>query len=232
MIATDLLLGALFVIIAIFINLIVMVKSFKSYRENPLTQTLLFGTTTLFIALAMSFLIVEKMFLSQDLLNDAVLGMLFGGIAIVLSGCAIVSIDSFSFNMVFPKKYKLLTLFAGLYMVLYLTFWISDPSRTVLNEEIVFPNSITPWIGNFVVIPLLIIPILVFFYYAIKIRNESPISSKRAWILGLGVLIFMIGYTIEIIGIENEIITTTGRGLFIIASLLLYWGLFRIRAKT
>jgi hypothetical protein len=232
MISVGLLVGAVAVLIAIIINFVVTIKSFKSYSETKLTQTLLFGVTAMFIALAMTFLLMEKLFLTASLLNDPEMGLLFGAVAIVLSGCAVVSIDAFSFNMVFPKKFALLTSLAAVYMAIYLLVWLFDPTRTVFAEEIIFgPFSITPVLGYAVVIPLLIIPQLVFFYYAIKIQSESPTSSKRAWTLGIGVLVFTVGYVIEIMGIEDEIIITIARTLFIVASLLLYWGLFRIRPK-
>ncbi len=213
--------------IAIIINIFVAYKSFKSYGDTKLTQTLLFGITATFIAIAMILLLGEKVFLSVIINPD--LGLLFGGIAIVFSGCAVVSIDSFSFNMVFPKRFLIMTLLAALYMASYVIYWIFD-EKAVIGEEITFPNGITPIIGYFVTIPLLIIPMLVFFYYAIKVHEESPVGSKRSTILGLGVLVFTIAYTIEIVGLD-PIITTIARSFFIVASLLLYWGLFRIKAK-
>jgi hypothetical protein len=233
------LISVFIILIAVIINLIVGIKSYKSYRENHLTQTLLFSITAFFMAFAMIFLIMEKAFLSS-IMPDDLLGMLFGGIAITLSGVSVVAIDSFSFNMVFPKKYKILTIVALIVEVFYLAMWWSDPARAVSwsggTGEIVL-GSLTEMLPYFTLVPLLIIPILVFFYYAVKVRSESPVSSKRSAMLGTGVLVIAIGFTIEIVGLDPTIfpaavyIIVIGRSLFILGALLLYWGLFRIKAK-
>ncbi|HUY01181.1 MAG TPA: hypothetical protein VMV49_16595 [Candidatus Deferrimicrobium sp.] len=233
------LISVFIILIAVIINLIIGIKSYKSYRENHLTQTLLFAITAFFMAFAMIFLVVEKAFLSS-LMPDEVLGMLFGGIAITLSGVAVVAIDAFSFNMVFPNKFKILTIFAILVEVFYLAMWWSDPERAVSwsgsTGEITL-GTFTTMLPYFTLVPLLVIPILVFFYYAIKVRSESPISSKRSVMLGMGVLVIATGFTIEIVGLSPILfpwavyVIVIGRAMFILGAILLYWGLFRVKAK-
>lgn len=229
MLETPDLVSAGVILIAVLINLVIGIKSFKSYRENKLTQTLLFALTAFFMAIAMLLLIAEKLFITIG--NDD-MGMLFGLIAITLSGFAVVSIDAFSFNMVFPSKFKILTVLAALVEAAYLIVWYSDPGRIVAGGEIKI-SDFTTWLSFFTLAPLLIIPVLVFFYYAIKVRDESPISSKRSWMLGLGVLVIAIGFIVEIAGLEPEAyswVLVGARSLFILGAVLLYWGLFKIRA--
>ncbi|MHA1131348.1 MAG: hypothetical protein ACTSQQ_11145 [Candidatus Helarchaeota archaeon] len=240
MVSTTDLISAVIILIAVLINSMIGIKSFKSYRENKLTQTLLFSLTAFFMAIAMTLLVVEKLFLSSTI-PDETLGMIFGSIAIIMSGFAVVCIDGFAFNMVFPKQFKFLTIIAAAVEVLYLGFWLGDPVRHVewglvngeLTGEIVLGNF-TTILPFFTLVPLLLIPVLVFFYYAIKVRDESPVSSKRSWILGFGVLLISTGFILEIIGLDPEIyewVIVGARSLFIFGALLLYWGLFRIRAK-
>jgi hypothetical protein len=73
----------------------------------------------------------------------------------------------------------------------------------------------------------------VFWYYAMKVREESPVSSKRSWTLGFGVLIIAFGFIIEIIGLDPldfAWVIVGARALFILGAFMLYWGLFRIKA--
>ncbi len=227
------LLSAGVILIAVIINAAIFIKSYKSWRENQLTQTLLFALTAIFMAIAMLLLVAERLFLT---LGDNDLGMLFGLIAITVSGFAVVSIDSFSFNIVFPKKYKVLTVFSACIEALYLGFWYFDPARRVESGEIIL-SDLTELLPFFTLVPLLVIPVIVFFYYAIKVRNESPVSSKRSWVLGGGVAIISAGFIIEIVGLDPTTqpwappVIVFGRTLFIIGALLLYWGLFRLKSK-
>ena len=230
MLETPDLISAGVILIAVIINLIVGIKSYNSYRENKLTQTLLFALTAFFMAIAMLLLIAEKLFFTIG--NDD-MAMLFGLIAITTSGFAVVCIDSFAFNMVFPKKFKVLTLLAALVEATYLIVWYTDPNRIPSGGEIVI-SDYTTWLSYFTLVPLLIIPVLVFFYYAIKVRNEAPLSSKRSWILGLGILIISMGFIVEIAGLDPvafAYVIVAARGLFIVGALLLYWGLFKLKSK-
>ena len=233
------LLSLLIILIAIIINLIVFIKSYKAYKANKMTQTILFGLTSLTMAFAMTFLVGEKIFLSS-LLHDGEMGLLIGAIAICLSGFTVAFVDSFAFNMAWPTKYKILTGIAIIPIVIYLLLWLIDPLRTVewsgipeSGEIVVGP--ITTMVVYFTLVPLLVIPVLVFFYYAIKVRTQSPISSKRSWLLGIGVALISFAYIFEIIGLaaifEVPFLPTFLRIFFSIGALLMYWALFKIKAK-
>ena len=225
--------SAVIILIAVIINLFVFIKSINSWRENRILSTLLFALTAFFMAIAMLLLVGEKLFLS---LGDNSLGMTLGVIAITLSGVAVVCIDAFAFNMVFPDKYKILTIVAICVEALYLGFWYLDPERAVVGGEIVI-SDLTTWLSYFTLVPLLVIPVLVFFYYAMKVRNESPVSSKRSWILGIGVAVISVGFIMEIAGLDPVVwppalyIILLARSLFILGAILLYYGLFKLKAK-
>ena len=235
------LLSLLVVLIAVIINLTVAIKSFKSYKANKLTQTVLFAMTALFMALAMTFLVCEKIFLSA-ILSNGPFGLYFGSIAIVLSGFTVAAVVCFAFNMAWPRKYKLLTIIIIIPIIIYLALWMhsiwSDPTGSIEwsgGSGEIKVDSITQTAVYFTMVPLLVIPVVVFFYYAIKIREKSPISSKRSWLLGLGVMTISIAYIFEIIGaaaiLDIECLPTIMRIFFSIGALLMYWALFRIKAK-
>ena len=233
------LLSLLVVLIAVVINLIVFIKSYKAYKANKLTQTILFALTSLFMALAMIFLVAEKVFLSS-ILQDEVKGVLFGTIAICLSGVTVAVVDSFAFNMAWPTRFKTLTGVCIIPIVIYLSLWLFDPLRDVewtgvpVSGEIVV-GPITTTAVYFTLVPLLVIPVLVFFYYAVKVRTQSPISSKRSMVLGFGVATISLAYIFEIIGLAAfftiPFLPTFMRIFFSIGALLNYWGLFKIKAK-
>jgi hypothetical protein len=233
------LLSLIVVLIAVIINLIVFSKSYKAYKANKMTQTILFAFTAFFMAFAMIFLVGEKVFLSS-ILHDRDMGLLLGSIAIILSGFTVAAVDSFAFNMAWPTKFKTLTGICVIPIIIYLALWLSDPERdvewspTTGSGEIVV-GSITTNAVYFTLVPLLIMPVLVFFYYAIKVSEESPVSSKRSWVLGLGVMTISFAYIFEIIGlaaiIEIEFLPAIIRIFFSIGALLMYWALFKIKAK-
>lgn len=231
------LISLLIVAVAIIINFITAIKSYRSYKRNKVTTTLIFAITAFFIAFAMIFLIVEKLLLS-DLLYDEFLGMqVFGSIAVILSGGAIVSIDAFSFNMAISKWYKTLTILSMIGVGIYLGFFLFDPTKHVYEGEITFDNfpgtgfPITRLVVLIVNITLLAIPTIVFFYYSLKIRSKSSTRAKKSAIMGLGVMSFATAYIIELFGID-PLWTTIFRLFYIAGGLLLYWGLFGIKESS
>ncbi|MHA1230835.1 MAG: hypothetical protein ACTSRP_11945 [Candidatus Helarchaeota archaeon] len=224
--------------IAIVISFINWIKAYRSYKRNKVTSTLLFSLFALFAALAMLFLIFEKLFLS-DLMYNEFLGLqIFGSIAVIISGIALTTIDAFAYNMAFTNRYKILTALSAILAITYLSFFMGDPTKQVIEDEISFLWDPFGWgfpitwlIILITSIIMIAIPIIIFFYYSIKIKNKSAVRAKRAAFLGLGFLVFGIAYIIELLGLD-PIITTPIRSLYILANLLLYYSIFRIKEKT
>lgn len=222
-----------FIIIAIIISYIIGKKLVTSYRESGNKQMLIFAFAAFFVALAMLFLVVEKLFVS--IFPIPTLGILFGGIATSLSGCAVISIDAFSFKMVFPKIAKILAAISIIVIVGYVAIWLLDGTKEVVGGEIVFGtylgiDQLTPTLAYFTLFPLLLIPVLVFFYFALKVRKESAVKSKKAAGLGLGILLLSTAYIVELLGVD-PLFTAIIRVLFPIAGYILYWSLFKVKAK-
>ncbi|MHA1265904.1 MAG: hypothetical protein ACTSRS_11800 [Candidatus Helarchaeota archaeon] len=222
----DLLISVGFILIAILVSFLIGIKALQAYRVNKATQTLLIGLASLSIVFAMIFLTGEKAFLS--LIHDSELGLLFGMIAVIISGIAVLFFDMFAYEMAFPDKTKVLSILTVIPIIIYLTSWIIEPK--VVTEEITFPTEFTPILQYFTLIPLFSIPIIILFYVTIKLRKEDILKSKRAALLAIGGLALALAYTVEIMGID-PIITTGFRVLFPIASILFYWALFILKAK-
>ena len=232
------LVSVLLVFIAIIISFIIAVKSLRSYRQNKQNLTILIAIGSIFIASAMVFLVIEQVFLSTDLpFTDPFLGVyVFGATATILSGCAAAAFAAFAFEMAFPKHTLKLTLIASVIVSFYVISWLLDV-KVVIDEEIHFifmtPFGIpfTPLLSYFTLIPIMSVPIFVLFYYSLKVRKESPVASKRSALLGIGGLCLATAYIVELLGID-EVTTTIFRSLFVVAAILFYIALFKIKKQV
>ena len=212
-------------------------KSFKSYRERKETLTILIAIGALFIGLAMIFLVAETAFLTEDYFNDFLAIYGFGATATLLSGCAATAFCAFGFQMAFPKKALMLSLITAIIAAIYVGFWWWDPTKYANpGGQIEFlplfglPFQFTPVLTFLTLVPLMSIPIFVLLYYANKVRNTSPASSKRAALLGIGGLALATAYVVELLGLSDEV-TTCFRALFVISSVLFYIALFKLKTK-
>jgi hypothetical protein len=232
---------SLIVVIAdIILSYIIARKAYNLYKRNKMLQTKLFSIASLFSGTAMIFLIIEKLFLmlSDDKINIySDLGMwVFSPIAVIISGCAVVVVVAFSSNMALPKYYKWLTIIATVFISIYVGFYIFDPNKHVENGEIVFDpwpgigTPITLWIVFSVLIPLIVFPVFLFFYYAIKVRKKSDIRYKKALLMGFAGIFLASAYLLELMGLPSEITCFT-RIFFILSGILFYWALFKISEK-
>jgi hypothetical protein len=194
----------------------------------------------------MIFLTTEKAFFTDTLpIFNLDLGMLCGAIAIVLSGAAVLAFCIFAYEMAFPKRTTILGLLSSIPIILYLGMWLWDPTRDTTTSapfEIIFGDpfgfgfQFTPTLAYFTLVPLFSVPIIILFYYALKVRKEPGLKSKRAAGLGFGGLALATAYIMEIIGLDPTstliiIIIVLSRALFIVAGAFFYWALFRLKSK-
>jgi len=245
LISLDNLISTFFVMIAVILTLIIAVKSFRSYRGTKARLTLIIAVSSLFVSLAMIFLTLEKALLIETLpIFSPSLGLLFGTIAIVISGAAVLAFCIFAYEMAFPKRTKILAVLSAIPIIIYLFFWLNEatispppgPYEVIFVSKFGFGFEITPILIYFVITPLFSVPIIILFYYAIKTRKESALKSKRAGYLGLGGLFLAIAYIVEIIGVDpiplpNIIIIVSCRSFFIFAGIFFYWALFKLKSK-
>lgn len=222
--------SGIFILSAIVITAVTGFKSLTSYRDKKVTETLLIASTAFFLSFAMIFLVLVKVFAEID---PALSLVFFVNLAVIVSGIAFLSLDAFSFKFAFPKHFKILTILFSFLVILYVGFYIFSP-KYLLGDEVVF----YPWselgyapmdvLVYFTIIPLLVVPILVFSYYFIRVRKTNPTRSKRALFIGLAGLLLAIAYIYELIG-QDLLITTILRSFYVFAGLLLYWSLFKIK---
>lgn len=223
------LISLIFVILAIIVAFNTGSKSYKQYKKHESVSTKLFLLAAYSLGLALLMLTIRVIITE---VNEFLGLYIFTNIAIIFSAIAVIFIDSFSFNMVFPDRYKLLTLISIIFVGTATGFYVFD-YKTLVNGEITFtwdPFGIGIPITNLIqicVIPLFtLIPSIVFFYYARKIKEESSIRNKKANIFGLGILILTISYTVEIIGLPS--IVFIFRSLLFVGVYLIYVAMFKI----
>ncbi|MHA1309361.1 MAG: hypothetical protein ACTSQO_00410 [Candidatus Helarchaeota archaeon] len=232
---TDLLLdliSLIFILSSIILSFIVGGKSYRVQQKNKNIQNKIFTVTAFSLGVAMILLTIEQLFLT--LIKNDPLGLLFGGIATVVSGIVVVSIDAFAFSMAFSKKYKILTVISAILMSLPILFHLFDPTKGVIEGEIEFTWDplyigfpITPLIMYVILIPLLIIPVLVFWYYGSKIRSQSKFKSNRAILLGVGILFVSLAYIFELVGLP--VIIVFFRSFYLIGGILIYYAMFKVK---
>ena len=236
------LISVLFIMIAILLTCIIGVKSFKSYRATKVTLTMLIAVSSLFVASAMTFLTIEKASFTETLLNTE-LGLICGSIAIVVSGAGVLVYCIFAYEMAFPKRTKILGILSAIPIILYLGFWFltkklsaPPPPYEIIFNPLFGIDQFTPLLSYFTLVPLFSVPIIVLFYYAIKVRKERGLKSKRALGLGIGGLALATAYIVEIIGLDptlllNIIIILVSRSFFVISGAFFYWALFRLKSN-
>jgi len=242
LLSLDNLISALFVMIAVTMTFIIAIKSYKSYRETKATLTLIITVSSFLVAIAMIFLTLEKALLIETLSTfNTALALLSGSIAIVISGLAVLAFCIFAYEMAFPKRTKVLAGLSTIPIIIYLYFWLNEatislpppPYEVIFLDKFGFGLKITPLIIYFVITPLFSVPIIILFYYAIKIRKESALKSKRAAGLGTGGLFLATAYIVEIIGLDPAyvVIIVICRFFFVISSIFFYWALFKLKSK-
>ena len=237
----DIILTLIIVLIAIIVNYIVGFKTYGSYKKSKVKNTLILAFTAIFMATAMVLLVLEQVFLMEDLFDASMQVLfgkhIFGNLAVLFSGMAVIAIDAFAFNMAFHKKAKILSILVTFWASVYIILFFLDPFFNLSTGEISW--DIWPTLGYsptqlavfLTIIPMLFIPILVFIYYAIKIRKQSITRSKRSLFFALGVASFAFAYTFELIGID-PLISAFLRILYIVGGLSLYWALFKIKEES
>ena len=225
-----------FVLIAVVIGFIVGLKGLKSYRQTKGIATFFFALSVLGAALALLFVVLEKFCIivfqtwPPPPMPDPTYAVIFGYVAQAFSILAIISICTFAFNMAAPKLWKIFAVIVVVFMAIFGYFWFLGPVTVDWAATELAISEISQILVYAIDTPLLIIPMLVFFYYAVKVRAESPKKSHMSLFMGLGLICFNIGSIVEIVGFDIWI-ATIGRFLFIPAMLFYYWGLFRVKGE-
>jgi hypothetical protein len=234
----------LILIIGNILAIIVAIRLYQTYRTNKQVQTLIFALAAFFVAFAILPLILEKVFLSELAYNGFLAFYIFGPLAVVFSGFAVLFIDIFSYKLVFPKKTTILSVISAAIIAIYLGFWVFDPTRHIDCQmigtfqvcEITFGNlfglsfKFTQMLSLATMVPLVIIGGFVFFHFARKTRKYYKTRSNKALLYGLGQISLAVAYSTEIIGMDPNIAVVL-RIFWIIGAVLFYWAIFRLKEE-
>ncbi|MHA1378357.1 MAG: hypothetical protein ACTSRG_08235 [Candidatus Helarchaeota archaeon] len=194
------LIGLGIILVAMIIVAFLAQQMFKNYKETKMIATLYWALAFFFLLVAVVFLIIEKV--SYSTLGNADLGDLMAILALITSGAAIVFFDIFSFHTTYPERVKVLTSFVSILATIYvgsLVYAIISgyPLADVKAYELVY-NPFIDIIVYCTLLPIILIAPIIFFYYASRMREESPPNSKRSNWIGTGLLFFAIGYIAEV----------------------------------
>lgn len=200
------------------ISLVLGVSIINRYREKPARGTLLFIIIFIFTGLALSFVGIDRILLIS--LADPGPGLTFHNFAVFMSLGVILLLDIFAFEMTYPNHIKKLTLLVSLLIIIAGIFLFLNPPFLGSQQEILYSDEllylVLPFLG-----PPILIPIIVFFYYSAKVREESVAKSNRVFVMGVAGLSVAIGYIFELMGITGVLVIII-RLTFVIFTFLMY----------
>jgi hypothetical protein len=204
--------------IATALALILTTFIYKKYEEKPTSSGLIFALNFILVGLALACVAVDRILLT--ILVDKQPGLIFHNIAILLSLGVIFLLDLFAFEMTYPKQAKKLAIiFAILLIAAAIILLLNQPSIGA-QEELIYADVLL-----FMILPLLAVPILmpifVFFYFAIKVRDESVPKSNRSLVMGFAAFVVAVGYIFEVMGITGILVIIV-RLTFVIYTFLMY----------
>ncbi len=211
--------GVIELFIASGISLVLGISIIKRYQERPSRITLIFIIDFILIGMPLSFVAIDRLLLV--LLKDTAPGLLFHNLAVYISLGVILLLDIFAFEMTYPTHVKKLTIIIFiLLLVAGILLYYFPPAVRGVQREIFYDDMILYLALPFLVPPIFI-PIIVFFYYSLKIREESLSKSNRTFVMGIAGLCVAIGYFFELMGIMGLLVIIV-RLTFVIFTFLMY----------
>ncbi|MDD1779096.1 MAG: hypothetical protein LUQ65_13095 [Candidatus Helarchaeota archaeon] len=216
--------GFIFIIITMLIYLILALKVYRDYLMNRSKPTLAFSLTFGAWGVALLFLGLERVALSE--LSEylgIIPGLTFAYIALVFSSLALVFIDLFAFYATFANQAKRLIIISISLSIIYLGGMFSAAGLIGglgPGSEIVFP-SYTNIIMLLTVLPLFFIPIITLIYYSYTMRVRSPPHAKGAVWLAVAIFLVILSYVPEILGPADLI--NYLRTLYTVSSIIFYF---------
>ncbi len=180
-----------------------IVKLFKKYQVTHEQSTLSWAFSLLFIEFTLIFLILEN--ISYTTLGQPDFGRLMSTMAFTCVICGIITLDNFALSMTYPKqKNKLLIIVAILGIISLLLVIFANISGPPYAEVQGFVLKLDIYITIFVfafIIPNFFVGPIIFYYFALMIREENrPKSNLSLW-MGIGLTCFGLGYVLTYIPI-------------------------------
>ena len=185
----------IYLVAGIFLVLL-LYRLYKNYKETRSQDVLFFFTGLLLLLISNIVFMFRRP--AYEFLGLPQLGDLLTIILQIPSELGVLFISVFSIRFTFPKRTKLIVSCVSVVVVIK---WIVEsiiifygaPHYYLVNYDIVYSLQYA-LIRLALLIPLYVTPPTVFFYYGIKIKDESKPKSKRSIWLGFGMLCFAIPF--------------------------------------
>ncbi|MHA1309366.1 MAG: hypothetical protein ACTSQO_00435 [Candidatus Helarchaeota archaeon] len=215
--------GIIELIISSIVSFILVIIAYKKYRQKKVSGTLIYTLIFIFIGLALLSTAADRILLNPDIstmLGSTFLGLIFHNIAVILSLVVLALLDSFAFEMTYPRHVKKLSIVIAIIMGVLAGIILINQPNIDPSGEIIYSNTLTLIILPFL-LPVILLPIIIFIYYAISVRKYDLPKSKRAAIMSIGNIIVAISYIFELTGIVGFITIIVRLG-FVIYVILMY----------
>ena len=194
--------------ITIFVSLNIRILRGK-YKQNKNVSTLYMAMAFISFIGAIITLLLEKIGLAviETLPSIEIFARTNAVLALISSGIAIIFINLFAFQNTFSNKKKILGAVIAFFTLIYVgTLAIANFNgflsggtflSSIAGGEIVY-DLIISMIAFPCLIPISISAPAVFFYFAFTIRSTNKPNSTRSLWMGIAVLLFFVGYTLEV----------------------------------
>ena len=219
------LLGLGFILLTFVTQMVLGVKLYRTYRENKSRTTLTFSLTFISWGLALIFLTLERILITEIGLDDP--GIVFAYAALISSIFAVLALDTFASYATFPKHVKKLMIIPVILAIWFLITIFWDERATVLSMEIEF-QPLTRITMFFTLVPLFIYPIAVISYYTFTMWFKSRPHAKRAALVTIAIICVNLIYFYEVIGDREAYFINPLRGLYVIATILFFISFTRL----
>ncbi len=198
----------------------IIYRLYKNYKKRESVETLLFLLGMISLIPANVLLTLQSLCYSTFGLPG--LGELLTIITLFPAQFTYLCVNLFAIRMTFPKRYKIVLAILLVISAIYIgtQSWAviqGPPYSNVLNFVTVYSFEIQ--VVRFLSVgTTAVIPIGVFYYFAVKIREENrPQSNLSIW-LGTGILFFAIPVLITSVTAEFRIIQV----LYIVSAIIYY----------
>ncbi len=177
---------------------------YKKYKDTENFESLLFLIGLLFILISLVFFNMAKFcYTSLGSRGPGDLLFIISQIPVIVGA---LCFNIFAVRVTFPKHSRIVfsfVLILGIIFLVTITWGViyGPPYTNVVNFDVLFSLDII-FIRLCSLLPIIMIPAAVFFYFGIKIRDEAKHKSTRSIWLGLGIVFFAIAFVVSPITIE------------------------------
>ena len=190
--------GTLIFAVCTVLFIVLGIQILKKYQENKNNTSLIFGLNFIFTACALGLIAANRVLL--NLLPDPLLGIIFHNGAIIFSLIIVVLLDIFAFLMTYPDYVKKLSILVSIIMgILLVILLLNQPTLNPIGMELVYAEPII-YIALGCLLPPILIPITVFFYFSVKVKDTSKAKSSRSMWMGIASIVIAISYLLELAG--------------------------------